>query len=346
MGLTGSAPPRMSAVLQEELGDADVLRLAELPVPEPRSGRPLVEVALAGVNFGDLLGRRTGNNHIAKGEVPFVPGSEVVGRRVDTGQRVLALCGLGGYAEYVAARDDRMFGVPDDIDDATALALFVAGVTAWALLRTGGPAVSGRSVVVHAASGGVGSIATQLAVAFGAARVIGTASSPRRCEVARAHGAHSVVDSRPDGLADRLVAANDGRPVDLVLDCSGGSAFAQSLAALAPFGRVVLFGTPRGASEAVAPAGLITGSRSIGGFWLLDCFAVAGLVDTALTELFDLTRSGALSPVIGQVLPLADVVTAHRLLESRASVGKLMLAPSAGGSAPRTADLDHVGTVG
>lgn len=327
MGLTPATPRSMTAVVQRAFGGPEVLQVSDVTVPEASVGETLVEVALSGVNFGDLHGRRAGSNHIAVGTLPFIPGSEVVGRRVDSQQRVLALSGLGGYAGYVAVASERVFPVPDDVDDATALSLFVSGLTAWYLLRSNGGLTGGQSVAVYAASGSVGALAVQLAVHLGAGRVIGTASSTARREAARVSGAHVVVDSRWEGLADRLVQANEGRPVDLVLDCSGGPGFTESLAALAPRGRLVLFGTPSGPPAPVSPASLVPGSRSIAGFWLMDLFAVPGMVEGALDELFELSRSGVLRPCIGQVFPLTEVARAHQLLEARASLGKVLLQP-------------------
>jgi NADPH2:quinone reductase len=328
VGLTSALPATKMAIQQQSFGGADVLRPAELPLPEVRCDEVLVEVTLAGVNFGDLQGRQTGDNHILAATLPFVPGSEIVGRRVDTGQRVLGLCGLGGYAQYAAVPAGRLFAVPEDIDDGTALALFVAGTTAWHLLRTCARLAAGESVAVHGAAGAVGCIAIQLAKSFGAGRVVGSASGRHRRDFALGHGADAIVDSAPDGLYGRLLRANRDEPFDVVLDSTGGAALADSLAGLAPFGRLVLFATAAGPPPPIAPGRLIAGSRSITGFWLMDCFARDGMIAEALTDLFERTTAGALRAEIGAVLPLAQAGGAHEMISERRVTGKVLLAPA------------------
>ena len=188
-----------------------MLRLVDLVEPECGPGELLVDVTLAGVNFADTHQRR--NEYLAASELPLVPGAEVAGVRRDTGERVVALTGgRGGYAEVAAVPADHAFAIPGGVDDATALALLLQGLTAWHLLRTSGRVAQGESVVVHAAAGGTGSLAVQLARPLtGAGRVIATASTPEKRALARELGADSAIDSAPDGLAERLVAANDGR---------------------------------------------------------------------------------------------------------------------------------------
>ena len=165
----------MRAIQMTEFGGPEVLELAELPVPEPDSGQTLIKVTRAGLNFADTHTRT--NSYVRKATLPLVPGGEVAGVREDTGERVVALVGNGGYAEYAIAPSDRVFPIPDELDDGTALALIIQGTTAWHLYRTAARVADGESVVVHSAAGGVGSIATQLGHALGAGRVIATASS-------------------------------------------------------------------------------------------------------------------------------------------------------------------------
>jgi NADPH:quinone reductase len=163
------------AIQMTEYGGPEVLELVELPVPEPADGEVLIRVARAGLNFADTH-RRT-NTYLAKDELPLVPGSEVAGVRDDTGDRVVALCGSGGYAEYATAPGALTFPIPDGVDDETALALVLQGLTAWHLYRTSARIGGGETVVVHSAAGGVGSLAVQLGKPLGAGRVIATAST-------------------------------------------------------------------------------------------------------------------------------------------------------------------------
>ena len=199
-----------------EYGGPEVLALVELPVPEPAPDEVLVRVSRAGLNFADTHPRT--NTYIAKDVLPLVPGAEDAGVREDTGERVVALVGDGGYAEYATAPRALTFAIPDEVDDASALALLMQGLTAWHLYRTSGRVAPGESVVVHAAAGGVGSLALQLGRPMGAGRVIATASTPGKRALALELGADVAVDGAAEGLTERLVEANLGRPVDVVFE--------------------------------------------------------------------------------------------------------------------------------
>src|ERR687888_1469982 len=156
----------MRAIQVQEFGGPEVLRLVDVPVPEPSAGEVLVRVTRAGMNFADTHQRR--NDYLVAQQLPLVPGGEVAGVREDTGERVVALCGTGGYAEYATAPAALTFPIPDGVDDGTALALVVQGLTAWHLYRTSARVAPGESVVVVAAAGGVGSLAVQLGKPMGA----------------------------------------------------------------------------------------------------------------------------------------------------------------------------------
>src|SRR5262245_36583764 len=185
----------MRAIQQQEFGGPEVLELVELPRPECGDGEILIRVSRAGMNFADTHQRR--NDYLAAQELPLVPGGEVAGVREDTGERVVALCGSGGYAEYARAAEALTFPIPDGVDDAAALALLIQGLTAWHLYRTSARIQPGESVVVVAAAGGVGSLAVQLGHPMGAGRVIAMASSEAKRELALELGADVAVDSDP-----------------------------------------------------------------------------------------------------------------------------------------------------
>src|SRR5205085_4581111 len=230
----------MRAIQMTEFGGPEVLKLAELPVPEPGPEEMLIKVSHAGVNFADTHTRT--NSYVQRATLPLIPGGEVAGVRVDTGERVVALVGDGGYAEYATAPAELVFPIPDGLDEGTALALIVQGTTAWHLYRTAAAVKRGESVVVHAGAGGVGSLAVQLGEPFGAGRVIATASSEEKRALALELGAQAAIDPAPDGLTERLVDANEGRPVDVVFDMAGGAVFDASYRALAPLRRIVAYG--------------------------------------------------------------------------------------------------------
>ncbi|MFI9814658.1 zinc-binding dehydrogenase [Saccharothrix variisporea] len=185
--------------------------------------------------------------------------------------------------------DGVRFPVPAGISDEAALVLGAHGVTAWHLLRTCAHLEPGETVVVHDAAGPVGVLAVQLAVSFGAGRVVATARTQAQRRVALRLGADVAVTADPDGLTERLV---EHGPVDVVLDAQGGEVFERSLAALAPFGRIVCYGEP----PAVDPVRLLGGSRAVVGFRLDDCADRPGMVASALSELMGLTAAGRLRP--------------------------------------------------
>jgi NADPH2:quinone reductase len=317
----------MRAIQVTEFGGPEVLRLVDVPAPEPGPEEVLIRVTRAGINFADTQRRR--NEYLAASELPLVPGAEVAGVREDTGERVVALTGTGGYAEYAVASAARTVPVPDAVDDGAALALLLQGLTAWHLYRTSGRVAVGESVVVHAAAGGVGSLAVQLGRPMGAARVIATASTEEKRTLALELGADAAVDPAPEGLADRLVEANLGKRVDVVFEMAGGEVFEQSLQALAPFGRLVAYGNASGEANQVGTGRLMRRSTAVVGFWLVHCMSRPEMVREPLAELFERTARGELRPIVGGTYPLSEAARAHEDLQARRTTGKLLLDPSA-----------------
>jgi NADPH2:quinone reductase len=316
----------MRAIQMTEFGGPEVLRLSEVPTPVPGPGEVLVKVTRAGLNFADTHTRT--NSYVQKATLPLIPGGEVAGIREDTGERVLALVGSGGYAEYATAPSEHVFGIPDGIDDGTALALVVQGTTAWHLHRTAGRVAAGESVVVHGAAGGVGSIAVQLGHALGAGRVIATASSEAKRALALELGADAAVDPAPEGLTERLIEANGGKPVDVVFEMSGGEVFEASYRALAPFGRIVVCGIATNEPNRVSTGSLLRHSRSVVGFYLFHCLGRPGMFGDALADLFDRTARGELKAIVGGTYPLEQAAQAQIDLRERRTTGKLLLDPA------------------
>jgi NADPH:quinone reductase len=316
----------MRAIQQQEFGGPEVLELVELPVPEPGDGEVLIKVSRAGMNFADTHQRR--NDYLAAQQLPLVPGGEVAGVREDTGERVVALSGTGGYAEYATAAEALTFPIPDGVDDGTALALIIQGLTAWHLYRTSGRVGPGESVVVVAAAGGVGSLAVQLGKPMGAGRVIALASTQAKRDLALELGADAAVDVEPEGLKERLVEANLGRPVDVVFEMAGGAVFDACLAALAPFGRLVIYGIASGEGNEVHTRKLLGRSRAVVGFWLAHCLGRPAMVDEALADLYARAARGDLRAVVSATYPLSDARQAQIDLAERRTTGKVLLDPS------------------
>ena len=259
----------MRAIQVEQFGGPEVLQLVDIPEPKPEPGFDLITVTAAGINFADT--HQAENSYIAQQTLPLVPGAEAVGLTSD-GRRVVSLLANGGYAEKALAPQATTFPVPDGVSDGQALSLVLQGLTAWHMLTTISHLKQGETVVVHAAAGGVGSTAVQLAKHFGAGRVIGTTSSESKSELARSLGADEVVDANASDMNSALREANGGKPVDVVLEMTGGPVFDASLNALAPFGRLVVYGAAsRKAPSDINPLALMGKSRTVAGFWLMHC---------------------------------------------------------------------------
>jgi len=313
------------AVQIEEFGGPEVLQVVDLPKPEPGDGEVLIEVSRAGMNFADTHQRE--NSYLARYEVPLVLGGEVAGR-TDDGQRVIALLANGGYAEYAVAPREMVYPVPDGLDDATALALLIQGLTAWHLLKTSSKLARGESVVVISGAGGVGSLAVQLAKPFGAGRVIATASTEEKRSLALSLGADAALDPSVEDLKGALIEANNGNQVDVVLEMSGGRVFSQSAEALAPFGRIVAYGIAGREQNTVQTGRLMRKSRAVVGFWLMHCLGRREMVEEPLADLFDRAARGELRPQIGETYGLSDVRRAHEDLQGRRTTGKVLLDPT------------------
>jgi len=310
-----------------EFGGPEVLKLVELPRPVPGEEEVLIRVDRAGLNFADTHTRT--NSYVRKATLPLVPGGEVAGIREDTGERVVALVGTGGYAEYAVAPKALTFPIPAELDDGTALAIIIQGLTAWHLYRTSGKLAQGESVVIHAAAGGVGSLAVQLGHPLGAGRVIATASSAEKRALALRLGADVAIDPAAEGLTERLIDANGGRPVDVVFEMAGGEVFTASYAALAPFGRIVICGIASQQPNQVSTGSLLRHSRAVVGFYLFHCLQRPGMLTDALSDLLARAARGELEVVVGGTYPLDQAAQAHIDLRERRTSGKLLIDPRA-----------------
>jgi NADPH:quinone reductase len=315
----------MRAIRIERFGGPEVLAEADVPEPAPAAGKVLINVTAAGVNYADT--HRVADDYLSDQDLPFIPGQEVVGT-LENGSRVVSLVRGGGYAERALGPLDLTFAVPDGLADVQALALMLQGTTAWHLLRTSGRMKAGESVVVFAAAGGVGSIAVQLARAWGAGRVIAVASTGQKRELCLSLGADAAVDSGSPDLAEELIAANGGRGVDVVLEMTGGDVFKAAMESLGPFGRLVHYGAAsRTMAPPVEPRALMSSCTAVVGFWLMLC--TRAMLQESLDDLWAMAARGEVQPLVGEVYPLADARRAHEDLRSRSTVGKLALTPGA-----------------
>jgi NADPH:quinone reductase len=316
----------MRAIQVTEFGGPEVLVETDLPDPQPTDGMVLLETSAAGINYADT--HQTENSYLAAAELPMIPGAEVVGTTPE-GKRVVALVGSGGYAERVLAAPAFMYEVPDGVEDGEALAIILQGTTAWHLLRTCAHLQEGESVVVHAAAGGVGTLAVQLAKRWGAGRVIAAASSEEKRLLALDLGADAAIDARAPDMKAAIEEANGGK-VDIVLEMVGGPTFDGSLAALAPFGRIVFFGMAgRERPQPVDPGMLLQRSRSVIGFWLAHCMSRPQMIAEPIDELLAMVAAGELRAIVGGTYPLSEARRAHEDMRARRTTGKLVIDPRA-----------------
>ena len=314
----------MKAIQITAFGGPEVMNLLELPDPIAGADEVLLDVTAIGINYADT--HQTENSYLSPQTLPMIPGIEVVGTY--GGKRFLATVSSGGYAQKAVAHKSSLIAIPDSVTDQQALCMLVQGTTAWHLLKTMGHIEKGQSVVVHAAAGGVGTIAIQLAKMWGA-KVIAVTSSSSKGELAKSLGADFLVDANVEELGKAIREANGGRGVDLVLEMVGGKTFDQSLLALATFGKLITFGmASRTAPTPVHPGALMHGSKTISGFWLANCFGKKELLNDVIEELFQLIADGKLKPVIGATFPLSQAADAHKSMLARESVGKIALDPA------------------
>ncbi len=317
-------------------GGPEVLEVLEKPKPVPGPGDVLVKVAASGINLSDTLLRQ--NRYAVTPDLPFVPGTEVAGvvealgpgvTSVRTGDRVAVLLFRtlsGGYSDFVVAPHTDAVPLPAALSFEKATALMIQGLTALNLTRDVPP--RGKRVLVNAAAGGVGSLLVQLSRRAGARSVVAAASSHAKLDFARSLGADAGVDyTRPDWPA-ALRELTDGAGADIIYESSGGAVTRGSLEALAPRGELVIYGALNiqefdlGVPELIP---LIFKNQSLTGFALPPLGTDATRAD--LEELFALSARGELEVKVGGTFPLEDAASAHRAMESRSTMGKLVLVP-------------------
>ena len=315
----------MKAIQITEFGGPEVMQLVDLPDPIAGTDQVLINVSAIGLNFADTVQIR--NQYVTQQKLPLIPGLEVVGTTSE-GKRVLASISEGAYAQKVVAHKSAAIEIPEGVSDEAALAMLVQGTTAWHILKTFGHLAPGESVVVHAGAGGVGTIAIQLAKMWGA-RVIAVTSSDEKSALAKSLGADVTVDAKSANLAQAMLDANNGKPVDLVLEMVGGKTFDASLEVLAPFGRVIVYGMASGEmATPVNSISLLGSNKTITGFWLGHCFGKKELLDDVIAQLFILIKNGKLKPIIGATFPLSKAGDAHRAIVGRGTTGKITLDPA------------------
>jgi len=323
----------MKAVRMHQIGGPDVLTLEEIATPVPGAGEVLIKVAAAGINYADLM-QRQGVYPVAGG-MPAILGFEVagtvaaLGTDVDAplvGTRVVVGLMGGGYAEYAVAPAATVVPIPDDLDFASATALFVQGLTAYGLLHDAAKLQAGESVLIHAAAGGVGSLAVQLAKLMDASMVVGTASSASKLEVVRRLGADVTVNYAEPNWSEQINEATGGEGVHVILDAVGGEIGQQSLDRLGSHGRFVVYGAASGQPTMFAAQQLAGNNQAVIGYSMGGAMAPERMAE-AMRELLHYVVEDRLQIVVGHTFPLIEAAEAHRAMAERRTTGKVVLVP-------------------
>ena len=320
----------MKSIFIEQTGGPEVLQYGDQPKPEPKPGEALVKVAASGVNFIDTYHR----GGLYKIPMPAILGAEGAGTvekvgegvtSVRAGDRVAWAMTRGSYAEYAAVDAAKLVAIPPGVDFEQAAAGMLQGMTAQYLTHSTFLLSKGKTALVHAAAGGTGRLIVQMAKMLGA-RVIGTAGSRAKAEVARAAGADDVILYTEQDFQAETRRLTGGAGVDVVYDSVGQSTFLKSLDSLAPRGMLVTFGNSSGPVAAFEPLLLSTkGSLFVTRPTLANYVATREDLVWRAGDVLRWIMDGTLKLLIGEVYPLADAARAHRDLEGRKTTGKLIL---------------------
>ncbi|WP_330633064.1 quinone oxidoreductase family protein [Halocatena halophila] len=322
----------MRAIEVPEYGDASVLTSTDKEVPEPGPGELRIAVEAAGINFADIMQRR--GQYPGGPEPPYVPGMEAagsidaIGDGVDrsVGDRVVAMT-TGGYAEYAIAPAGAVFDVPVSMSSEEAAGFPVQFLTAYSALFTLGDLTAEDSVLIHAAAGGVGTAATQLA-ANASATVFGTASTSEKLELADKLGVDHPINYTEVAFDEKISNLTDQHGVDLILDGVGGETTTESFDCLSPFGTLVAFGAASGQPGTVDTGTILFNNASVYGFHLGQSMQHdPERILQSVPELTELLLDGKLSVIVGETFDLSAVGAAHEYIEDRRSVGKVVLQP-------------------
>jgi NADPH:quinone reductase len=325
------------AALVKEFGPPSSIVVEEVPDLVPGPGEVVIEVGAVSINFPDLLVVEGTYQNLPPR--PFSPGKEAAGRvlavgegvsRISVGQRVLTLVEFGGYAEQLAVPEELVMELPDEMGYEQAAAFGLVYSTAYFGLLRRGQLKAGETVLVTGAGGGVGSAGVQVAKAYGA-RVIALAQDEAKGELARQQGADVVLTSSPETLRDDLLAATDGRGVDVVLEMLGGDFLTQIVRATAWEGRIVIVGFASGGQNPIKPGHVLVKSISIVGLQSSDYRdRTPDLMRSTMAEMFDLHVAGRLDAAVDTTFPLEKVGDALQYVKDGRVKGKVVVTTGLG----------------
>lgn len=322
----------MKAIRIHETGGPEVMHLEEIETPTPKAGEILIKVAAAGINYADLAQRA--GAYLTPTRTPITLGGEVAGTVAANGPgvtspvvgtRVVAIAQQGGYAEYAIAQANMVIPIPPGLDFTHAAAFPLQGMTAYQLLHESARIQSGERVLVHAAAGGVGTLAIQLAKLMGAGTVIGTASNAEKLNLIRRLGADVAINYTEQDWVEQVKNATGGKGVDIILEMVGGQIAEQNLQCLAPFGRMVVYGAASGQIAQFSGIQLMYKNQAIIGYWLASQTSRPERIALAIMELMQYLSNGKLEIIVGQTFPLEQAAEAHRAIAERKTTGKVVL---------------------
>jgi NADPH2:quinone reductase len=322
----------MKAIQVKQPGGPEAMELVDLPIPQPKPHEAVVKILAAGVNFIDVYNRE-GRYKVP---LPFIPGQEGAGvvsavgsdvREVAAGDRVAYTSVLGSYAEYAVVPADRLVKIPDGVSDRQAAATMLQGLTAHYLVHDTYPLKKGETTLIHAAAGGVGLLLVQMAHNIGA-RIIGTVSTEEKAKLAREAGVDEIILYTQSDFEVETKRLTAGKGVDVVYDSVGKTTFEKGLNVLRPRGMMALFGGSSGAVPAFEPIILTQkGSLYLTRPSINHYIITRQELEKRASAVFEMIRAGKLKLRIEHVYPLAQAAQAHRDLESRKTMGKLLLIP-------------------
>jgi NADPH2:quinone reductase len=300
----------------------------------------LVKVAAAGVNYADTV-RRHGDYYPVPTVFPAIPGREVGGEIVAVGpgvtgwkegDRIFSTMDDGGYAQFAVAKQEKLIRAPDGLALKVGVALIVQGLTAMMVQKDAARLQRGERILIQGAGGGVGSLSVQLAKLAGAGLVIGVDASEEKRKFTEQQGADIALNYNDPDWTQAVMTATTGQGVDVVQEMTGGQVFTDSLGCLSEFGRLVVYGFASREAVQIDPNPLLPGNKAIRGFYLERYIDLKrDLVDAAMAELADYVSSGKLTVNIGGTFSMDQAGEAHRLLEEKKSMGKLVILPWKGG---------------
>ena len=329
-------PQSMNYIQIEKHGDPEVLKLHSMPVPEPGPGEVLIKVAAAGVNRPDMMQRK--GFYPPPAGATDVPGLEVSGTVVSAGQNVseppinsevCALVTSGGYAEYCLAAASICLPVPEKISLVNAAGIPETFFTVWTNVFKRGQLKAGESLLVHGGSSGIGTTAIQLGKAFGAT-VYTTAGTSDKCEFCNNLGADAAINYREQDFSEEIKRLTEGKGVNVILDMVGGPYFPKNIRLLADEGRLVQIALMQGSKAEVDFRSLLLKRVTLTGSTLRPRSAEekTKIAQALQKNVWPLLESGAIRPIIHQTFPLKQASEAHRLMESSAHIGKILLKPA------------------